>query len=368
MVTEIIKERVKNNIYKVFKKYNIHKNIDENINIQTDLDYIESLGFSDYLQITDEKMLDLVKSGKLDRTDAITITGLINQLSIYWILCNGVRFLVDFNEVNKRKFDLDKKFLRQLNKSDIKDFIFDFKGEDIKYNCRLQKQHELIKIKDKFYENWQFTYTYISSEVISFDALIIPELYPKIYKLNYSEQSICKDCDRCTLLSDHVELKQQTGKIVTRHFMDLMIIPRNLTYTRESSCGLKDIKVNNKYIMPYNFRDILMSCMYAVNKYLSRKTIIRDPIEKERINSEVKLYNPNKEERKNVRFVDITDFVKYERKERRESLGGHHASPREHHRRETYRHLKSGKVVYVKASTVNKGKGNVHKQTIYKVN
>ena len=77
-------------------------------------------------------MIDLVKSGKLDRIDAITITGLINKLSVYWILCNGVRFLVDFNKVSKRKFDLDTPvksfFVNKANKKIFEHIYEYFRG------------------------------------------------------------------------------------------------------------------------------------------------------------------------------------------------------------------------------------------------
>lgn len=49
------------------------------------------------------------------------------------------------------------------------------------------------------------------------------------------------------------------------------------------------------------------------------------------------------------------------------NLGGHHASPVSHERRGHYRHLKSGKVVWVRECTVNPEKKVEKKQTIYRI-
>lgn len=70
----------------------------------------------------------------------------------------------------------------------------------------------------------------------------------------------------------------------------------------------------------------------------------------------------HRQERSEFYFVPVVRYKYAVSKRHNEGEKQHHSSPREHERSGHYRHYKSGKVVYIQPTTVNKG----HEKVIYR--
>ena len=367
LVTERIKASIKESCLKDLRSIGIY-DIDSCINADTDLDYIGSLGLSEYIGLTQEDFikkvheLDTADEKELSRVGKLVQNA--NKLSIYWILCNGVRFAIDLDAVIQKNFEPDEEFMKLLSKSKTEDFIFDFYGDNVKEQCRFQKQHDLIRIKGKFYTHWIFSYCRMAEndDFGTMELCIIPELFPRMFVLDTRVSDMCKKCGICPKVEDAC-FKHQDGSIDSS--IIVMRMPKNLQYTLESNCEYKHITNIYGPFLKHNIRDYYNACLYAVSKYLKRKTIVKQGDDSE-VTKFMKVAVPKEHNPSEVTFVTLHDRVKYERKRRRQSQG-HHASPREHFRRETERHLKDGRVIKVRGCVINKGKGDVKKQTVYKI-
>lgn len=368
LVTEKLKQQLRDSCLTDLRKIGI-TDIDSSINSLSDLEYIASLGLADYIGMTQSEFLekvtqlkDLNDDAELKRVKLLVEN--TNKLSIYWILCNGVRFALDLDSVIAKKYEPDQEVMNLLKKTTIEDYIFDFFGEGVREQCRLQKQHDLIRINDKFYTHWIFSYSVVTtSETFgTFELVIVPELFPKIFVADTLVTDICKKCGICKKVEDAC-FKHTDGSMDSS--IQILRMPKNLQYTLESNCHYKHVHDDVGPFLKRNIRDYLTSCLYAVSKYLKRKTIVKQKGDDE-INDFIKVAVPKENKPTEVTFVTLRDRVKYERKQKR--IHSHHASPREHVRRSTERHLKDGRVIPVRGCIINKGKGNVKKQTVYKVN
>lgn len=78
--------------------------------------------------------------------------------------------------------------------------------------------------------------------------------------------------------------------------------------------------------------------------------------------TKTKAATAHRQERSEFYFVPVVRYKYAVSKRHNEGEKQHHSSPREHERSGHYRHYKSGKVVYIQPTTVNKG----HEKVIYR--
>lgn len=375
--TERIKDNMKKACSQSLKQLGFTVDLDKTINAETDLDYIDSLGFSDYVGFSRIDLDRLHNEPDFNINKVTQLVNIVNVLSIYWILCNGVRFAIDFDTVSSRNFEPDQSLMNLLSKSNVEDFIFDFYRAEATAQCRLQKQHDKVRISGKFYSHWIFSYSKLSlnkrdDSVRTFEIILIPELHPKIFAINNLASNACSKCGICRKVEDGC-FQHSDG--ATDNSIEIYRMSRNIQRTLESDCSYKDMKseTDGDAFLHHNIRDYLNVCLYAVDKYLRRKTIVKrskdsssDKDVQVSVGDDLQVSLPKRRNSyEEVAFVTIHDLVKYEKKNK--ISHGHHASPREHVRRSTERHLKDGRVIPVRSCVINKGKGDVKKQTVYTV-
>lgn len=366
LVTERIKSKIKEECLHDLRSAGI-LDIDKDINAASDIDYIANVGLSEFVGITKSELMQRFNNVKdADEAEFDKLSTLIraaNKLSIYWVLCNGVRFILDFDSILKKDFQVTQQLLKSIEKSKAEDFVFDFYGDDIRYQCKFQKQHDLLKVNGKFYSNYVFSYSRLSDDdqCGTFELCIIPDLFPKVFAIN-TPTGVCNECGICKQVNDcwfkHTDDSLDDTMKVYR-------MSKNVQHTLQSGCMYNQVNDEFGPFISHDIIDFFNVCMYALDKYVNRKVIVRQARDHE-LDSHLKLAVPKETNPSEITFVTIKDRVIYERKQKRKSHD-HHASPREHVRRETERHLKDGRVIKVRSCVINKGKGDVKKQTVYTV-
>ena len=323
----------------------------------------------------------LVKNGKptkqfasklFDGTRDVIALG--NADEIFWIMDNSVRLLVNFDNVNtsNKKWKPDHTFFKRLDECGIEAFLVDvsIKGQTDKLCVRLCKTEYDRRHEDGTTEGmWNYNISVLLDEkeaarigkegrVATVSFFVFDELYPRKMTTDYeycSDCNLCRDASICAVEKDGKKV-DEPAKVVG-----------NLKLRTGSKCKLQNV-------VPYDIKELEYACLYAINKFLTRKTVVKNSDKYvENLNKEVKValrqekVEPNTNKRRQeYRFVNLKDSVTVERKKGYKHAS--HKSPIEHTRRATTRTLKSGKVVPVSGSIVNKGKGrDTGSQTIYRV-
>lgn len=305
------------------------------------------LGFDASLRGSFENYADRLNDtfgfyGMLSRSN---ISAFIAVYENYYDCCNSVMFLYD---AKKQKPSTEK-----LDRSRICNILHKFNGEGAIVNIdglnlavRINKHTYMVYRKSTNTEHDAYSINITRDnkagilETISY--ILIPDLYPKLFVVD-------------ALLSG-----VNTDSLST---MSVTLFDSGVPTGDEGGSEL------NLYIVPYGSRNrqtveglyteqLIRSVFECLEKYINRGT--KRSTSKAITVRKRKLGTASKKSASGG-FVTIREYTTYERKE---FQGGTHASPCEHERSGTWRHCKSGKVVWVRGTTVNKGK---EKKVIYKV-
>ena len=329
---------------------------------------------------------------------------MLQQCEVYWDFMNALTFYCDLgkNKFNSNKLDrgkiielMDKlcntyekdAIVVNAEKKGFKPFVLRLSKSGFKLGlektCVLYNAYCLsLSLQDE------------DGKDKSVSVYLVPELYPKMFIertyfgglgqdtgmrnniLNFSnkvsiilskndELSNGAEVDRSELKSEDLFL---SGKIDVDEDRDVfvqsnfMILPYGV---RNNSDVVVDVYDETGTL----FEEFLQICFYCLDKYVNRKKVYKKNSEKIDCGVSAKVVMPRERKveddkiRDESKLVSLKDIVIYERKHG-VRLGGHHASPREHVRRGYWRQYKSGKRVWIKSTTVNKG---VKGKTVYEV-
>ena len=312
--------------------------------------------------------------------DAKTITDntrTIFALRDYYELYHSIVFKAN-NDICKRKlYNIPDNFLKGLERYDQR-IQFTFEFDDIFIILRYDKNKE-IEIDDKDYRNTIDVFYNVTkgTSYINFSLLVVPEKYPSVFLYEFDDmdkgiKDICNACNICRKCSMYCK-DFVAGIPMYSEELTLRRVPRNLLYTGLSNCRLKYFTTDDKNQEPmfeYPIRNVLDICLHTLHEFVSKE-------------SNYKTKDNGRRNRLSVDFddgviINDTDCIntvninlfKEDSKHKtniNETVGhnypSHHKSPKEHIRRSHYRHYKSGKVVKVSSSIVNRN----NKQLKYEI-
>lgn len=190
------------------------------------------------------------------------------------------------------------------------------------------------------------------------------DMYPRVY---VGEGSNTVRCTGCSIANRreyemHSKVGSETSLEQKTETLEYCMVGAR----KACSCACNDCLIFEESIgtgkdIPLDSATIMKIIAHVVRTYKNRASVIRKNTKhKELAKKEVKAITLPKENIKKEKFVSLKDYVKYERREKREWQGGHHSSPVEHERRAHIRRYrdKDGNIVKeiaVKGTTVNKG-------------
>ena len=346
-------------------KRRLHKELSEIIESLKMPQLYELLDMTDYYEIL-IKMVELMDGfGRLSSDEKIALSDFEMKLSVYFALNDAYEVVVN-DEVKQDWFKKDENF--GFNFEKLKHFRIPCEGIIILFK-------KGNKYSNRFLHCFKMLETYkrgdIESEIIlmkhcgimetgknkyDFGILseytVIPELLPRIFaSCNYLNNG-CKHGIVIDLRSRVVN--KIKGAI---NLTDLYCIrsPRTLDFCQDT---------NENMLLAYSS----LSIVDRVVDYLTNRKIIDKSTGELRERSERVM--GDKQVRKGIKkdlFIDLSaPIVRQKSTVKGQSKGHKHASPREHIRRAHYRLLKSGKVVRVRSTIVNKGKTDKVSYTISK--
>ena len=284
---------------------------------------------------------------------------------------------VEHSFYNALHFEIsDKAFSKEgdpseLGKLDCEDVIFDFRNEN--YLFRIGKNRYKLEVGGKLYDCYNGILTYkpiknvkntmivtndvelVSASMWSLEFTFVLEKLPRIF---IPVSSVCDRCGKCRV-SDFV-VHNPNGFSFHEKFFVCGLRNRNL----------EDCNVSVTINTPTNhtLEELMNVCFYAIGMYNNRRKRKIDTTEENGILLKPKTIQKKHEARNQkskITFVSLKEYNRVERRIKREYQGGTHSSPVEHERRSHLRHYKNGKVVEVRSTIVNKGKGEGNK--VYKV-
>lgn len=319
------------------------------------------LSHNDYL---DEVFLFL--QGESDDSEAPILTqkrkNLLFQFDSLWWIRHSFNFTVSVNDFMQNKFFLGS--CNDLFAMDERFFInmsIQEKGKKVYHPFFLQIEKSEIPIylhqkeKTESYNIWLLSFDPKNplqedhlTELLS--LVIVKELYPRIYIRTKN----CMDCNLCDFYN-----KQTVYR------------PINIDSPRSDK-----LKENNNFCMvgkllsekcPCFQKDMgnvyqILNCVFHVC-YLYKHRKINSKYTKLEKNNVTftscakKVLLSYQSADGNSKDVSIFEYISKQEEKKQLPKGGHHKPPREHYRTDYYRHCKSGKVVHVRGTVVNKGKG-----------
>lgn len=363
------------------------------------------------------KVFYKIKDVKLATKSYSLILRALEITEIYWDFRNAITFSCDLKK-NKFSTDkLDslkmKNLLNDLQEMGSECIVVNCKKEG--YNpivLRLSKSGFKIGLKssNKSFNAYCLTISNMDkTKTGNYDGksvsfYIIPELYSKVFidkpyfeAMQVANDGLCSDFINCSgVRSVDCIITNEEFNNSDKDFDKWWIekhggkIERNTPLFGES---LKDgklcYKTNDFSIIPYGlrnnkeyigsmldsigiyFEEALHICFFCLDKYINRRRIYKKgKSEDDGLSMRVTLPDTKQSDKKSgkeadknnkavklksgMKVVSLRDIVVYERANKT-YLGGHHASPREHYRSGYWRQYKSGKRVWIKPVTVNKG-------------
>ncbi len=360
-----------------------------------------------------------LKDVNLDTKSYSLILRVLEITEIYWDFRNAITFSCDLkkNKFSTDKLDNLKmrNLLNDLQEMGSECIVVNCKKEG--YNpivLRLSKSGFKLGLKSniKPYNTYCLTISNMVTNNLSkyegksISVYIIPELYSKIFvDKPYFEAMQVANSDFCRELVNCSGVRSVDCIITNEEFdnsdkeFDKWWVEKHGGKTEKNTPlfgeSLKEgklcYKTNDFSIIPYGlrnnkeyigsmldsigiyFEEAIQICFFCLDKYINRRKIykkgkVRDDglsmrvtLPEETNSKSSALGNKKDKENKAVKLksgmkvISLNDIVVYERTHKT-YLGGHHASPREHYRSGYWRQYKSGKRVWIKPVTVNKGK------------
>ena len=270
-----------------------------------------------------------------------------------WALHNGNIFVMDIEEA-LRLPNIDS--LENVDLDSISDCYINFVTHDtsrkknyLQFYLSLLKDNEQISTQaHKNMDSYALTFGLAGNSGMSYQVRFTKELFPRFMKI--SDFKDCKGCKNTTSLKYEF--------MVQGHMQEM----------KACLIGKQQREICSSFNYILNPQVAINIMAYAAEMYQNRHTLIRknsrsikDYENKPHMDVICKRSTDNKDAE-----IPLLQYVKGEGTEyipRPGTKHMHHESPREHLRREHTRQLKSGKVIVVKESTVNKGKS----KTIYKI-
>lgn len=299
-------------------------------------------------------------------TTAIAAT---SALDVEHSFYNGLHF-----ELSQKAFG-KKGNPEELKKIDFEDVIFDVKDED--WCIRISRNRYKIEVAGKLYTCYSCVIYYKpikkfknkneykiieikpeakSSPVWTVELKFILEKLPRVF---VEGARLCSACGRCMIKEFPI-----VNKNGDRYNPTFIVCSK-----RGRDSGVCDIKETIEVPTKRTIDEILDTCFYALSLYNNRRKRVTDTSEENGVllkpKTQHKIHEA-KEQKSETTFVTLKEYNRIERRIKREYQGGTHSSPVEHERRSHLRHYKNGKVVEVRSTVVNKGKGSNDK--VYKVN
>lgn len=288
-----------------------------------------------------------------------TAMEVMDTVDILHSYMTGLHFYVDTERVTK--LDTLSTNINILDKvQGFEDIIIDF--TEPKVSVRVSKNRYQLLLAGNYEVVWSFAITVKESKGIfkTSQFFLVPNKYPRLF---VDASKTCSRCSKCFVKKYKVK---ELGVEVDSNFVLVG------SKKREGSDCILDLECReltsqqeetfSKYL---SFDDVVSYCAYCISAYLSRNKIKKNRLKSEGIN--IRKVSSAKEidkgSKDSVRFIPLSEYSSYERREKKEWQGGHHSSPCKHIRAGYYRHYKSGKVVWVESTTVNLGKG----KAIYEV-
>lgn len=346
------------------------KNINSLLNIEFEqIGSIEKIIYDTIIKQDSLYRVGKLRDSLLHKYGAGAVGRIGLNLEEYWSLNNNLHFYMDLSKVNKPVLEDKLRVYKMIPKD--KDVLIDYKIGDL--YCYIVFQNTKVCVgqvdgidKDYFCLNIHFACISKNGYFWSSGGTVFPEYnIDKLYSLEETE-----NCINCVNKCNKVRLKARF--LEDSGFAD----KKTFSYVYGSSKYMQKngkCKALSTNIEGYMLKDLIDYGLYAVERYFNRsikreETIIKNNEPKVYIkNTEftVKTDDLNKELGSNytqTEYITLRDYKRYTKKHKGTKHSYHH-SPREHERRGTVRRIfnKDGtvkKVVPVKGSTVNRGKGN----------
>lgn len=375
LYSENLESNMENLIYSEIRR--VAKNNKDRVYLENELKKYIYEPFEDFRENFIEKLADYICiQEELGLGYTTSLLKLTQNCEVYWDFKNSLTFYCD---LSKNKFTSDKvdkvklkDLLEKLQNVCNKDCIVinaQKEGKD-PFVLRLSKSYFNMGLqKDgETHSNYCLTLSVYDKEKRqdkSVSFYIVPELYPKMFIDNsyigtvntVNIKGISDYCKSVKMVLQSIK-QDELKDTVSDSFR---IFPYGV---RNNESVIQDLYDDTGFTV----EPFIHICMYCLDKYVNRKRIYKklDEVKEHGVSARVSLPKDGKEGSVGVvtKFVNVRDIVVYEKKHK-VSLGGHHASPREHQRCGYWRQYKSGKRVWINATTVNAG---VKKKTVYKVN
>lgn len=328
--------------------------------------YIERLnsvtGIYDALDKQDKRLYKMSDKVCAMICDYENYYDILNSLTV---LCNIKDKEFSNNKLPDSMAGLIDKFYKLYNYEGI---MVNIRNRDGEQNLGVKLSRNTYKVKHIKTGNWYDSYNitiYLYKGMNVYEPLsfiYIPELYPKLFMTPYNEGKYTS----ITGIKDFSYMECKFG---------------NYVYKESSSTGIREDRSMSKLaILPYRARntkklctesedaymeEILNVVYYCLDRFINRKKIYKPGNNKVSTDKNSETNNTNIAiKTSNNKYVRLSDIVITENKGSNRSIRSNtHQSPCEHRRRGYWRKYKSGKMVWVKETIVNKGKQRV----VYKV-
>jgi len=366
-------ETLEDEIFNLVEGGNIF-NSDSKAWLRTNLNTLMAMDFGKFMKGIDRRLglYGLANSaieGRYASKEVLVSADILSKLEILYGMRNSVVFLADEKSHRFTSDRLDRVWLCSLfddfEKRYGKDVIINVggSGKFRQFSVLFLKQMFTVCRDGREEKNGAYTmtvYLMVGRRLAHFSLLVVPKLYPRMF-LSCSENNMP---DR---------------------FLNGLGVSRLLFIGTVNVCGGEtDSKsVHDYFVLPfgrrcdgtftgtkeytgYTVEQLFNLTVFCMDKYVNKKSVCRSPMAGDAKHSGTVPSGSGESLRVQVgtegdgsHFVRLKDVVTTYENKKKAGLGGHHRSPREHERRGHYRGLKGGRTVWVRGSTVNKGKGKV---------
>lgn len=311
--------------------------------------------FDSYAKFYMPKISNLILSEKQNQSleFMLNITKLTAMLDNLWSLKNGNIFVMDIDKALKlpNVTSIDDIDFERLADCYINFTVKDESGKNRYIPFYLDLLAEQSKISTKAHSDMQSYGVAIGragNNGIDYQFHFTKELFPRFIKL--SEQEKCEGCRYKTPIDIKIGGMRELGNY--------------------PNCLIGRQQKENCYIFrhPINPQISMNILAYVAEMYNNRHTLVRKNsklVNKYNTMTEIDIISNKKVDNKDIE-VPLLTYARGEGVDYTPRIGTkhfNHSSPREHTRHEHTRTLKSGRIINIKQSTINKGKD----KTIYKV-
>lgn len=304
-----------------------------------------------------ESLVKKFKPVQLRDLDKYTeIISILNLLDVAHSWVTGLHFYVDRKKLpiyntTESSLDVFKDF-------PMDDIVVDFNGGICA--VRFSKNRYKVQMGKDLYNVWTVAVTTLAEKnsCKTAEYYFIPEKFPRLFVDSSDTCTLCKKC-KC----GNYKIFESGSESEAKWVLCRSSMRKEALCKLDLSCMYESQGCGTSAFLDMD--SLIYYCAYCLNAYVNRNKNKKNrlPSEGIKLSAPRKMQEPSKKPFED-RFVSLSEYSSYERKERKEWQGGHHASPRTHQRSGYFRHYKSGKVIWVEPTIINKNKGV---STIYTV-